>query len=109
MEMNNALATKVVQDLTAERDQFRDEANRLRAEVAKLKRALEEAEREVQDKIAIAAERDSYREALQDLLSKDVVITPEDIAEMDKNGVDFAEVIAEIENDLRSRGLLNGN
>jgi uncharacterized protein YlxW (UPF0749 family) len=109
MNSNNNQTTKAMQDVMAERDQLCAEANRLRAEVAELRRALEEAQREVSDKAAIVAERDSYLGALYDLLGKDVVITPQDIAEIQKNGVDFGEIVAEIENDLRSRGLLNGN
>ncbi|HTU91442.1 MAG TPA: hypothetical protein VMF69_15275 [Gemmataceae bacterium] len=101
------LAPKAVQELTAERDQLREETNRLRAEVAELRSALEEAQREARDKPAIVAERDQYLRSLHALLAKDVQITPEDIAELDKNGVDIADVIAEIETDFRSRGLLN--
>lgn len=107
MESNNDLAKKVVQELTAERDRLREEVNRLRAEAAELRGALEVAQREVRDKAAIVVERDCYLEALHGLLAKDVLITPEDIAEMDKNGVDIADIIAEIEADFRSRGLLN--
>jgi predicted RNase H-like nuclease (RuvC/YqgF family) len=101
------LAPNAVQELTAERDQLREESNRLRAEVAELRRALEEAKREVRDKADIVAERDQYLRSLHALLAKDVQITAEDIAELDKNGVDVADVIAEIETDFRSRGLLD--
>ncbi len=103
------LAPKAVQELTAERDQLREEANRLRAEVAELQRALEDAQREARDKAAVAAERDQYLRSLHALLAKDVQITPEDIAELDKNGVDIAEVIAEIETEFHSRGLVDGD
>jgi len=106
---NNDLATKVVQELTDERDQLREEANRLRAEVAELRRALEEAQRELRDKAAIVAERDQYSRSLHALLAKDVQITPEDIAELNKNGVDVADVIAEIETEFRAQGLLHGD
>jgi hypothetical protein len=101
------LAPKAVQELTAERDRLCEELDRLRAEVAELRRALEEAQHGLRDKAAIVFERDQYRVALQDLLSKDVLITPEDIAELDKNGVDLSDIIAEIENEFRSQGLLN--
>ncbi len=101
-ELNNAATAEVVRELTAERD-------RLRAEVAELRCALDGARQEARDKNAIAAERDQYLKSLHALLSKDVHITPEDIAEMDKNGVEFGAIIAELENDLRSRGLLHGN
>lgn len=107
MGSNNDKATKVVQELTAERDQLRQEVDRYRAEVTELRRALKEAQQEVRDKAALMAERDSYLQALHGLLGKDVLITPEDIAELDKNGVDIADVIAEIETDYRARGLLN--
>ncbi len=65
MELNNDVATKVVQDLTAERDRLREEVNRLRAEVTELKRTLEEAQREVHDKAAIVKERDLYLHELE--------------------------------------------
>lgn len=92
-ELNNILATKVVQDLTAERDQLREEANRLRAEVAELRRALEEGQREVRDKAAIVAERDLYLRELEECWA-------EKITDADKNGNDFGELIAELERDL---------
>jgi septal ring factor EnvC (AmiA/AmiB activator) len=101
------LAPNAVQELTAERDQLREETSRLRIQVAELRRALEEAQREVRDKTAIVAERDQLLRSLHALLAKDVQITPEDIAELDKNGVDLADLIAEIEADFRARGLLN--
>lgn len=101
LELNNEVATKVVQELTAERDQLREEANRLRAEVAELRRALEEAQCEVKDKVAIVAERDLYLQQLEEFWA-------ERIAEMDKNSVDFGEFIADLERDLSVRGTLDG-
>jgi SMC interacting uncharacterized protein involved in chromosome segregation len=101
MGPNNDLATKVVQELTAERDQLREEVNRLRTEAAELRRALEDAQREVQDKAAIVKERDCYLQALEEFWQ-------ERMAELDKNGVDFGDVVAEIEQDFRARGLLDG-
>jgi SMC interacting uncharacterized protein involved in chromosome segregation len=103
------LAPKAVQELTAERDQLREETNQLRAQVAELRRALEETQRETRDKSAIVAERDQYLRSLHALLAKNVQITPEDIAELNKNGVDIADVIAEIETEFHSQGLLNGD
>ena len=97
MGPNNDLATKVVQELTTERDQLREEVNRLRSEAAELRRALEEAQR---DKAAIVAERDCYLRELEEFWA-------EKIADLDKNGVDIADVIAEIERDLRERGQLD--
>jgi predicted nucleic acid-binding Zn-ribbon protein len=101
MESNNDLGTKVVQELTAERDRLREEVNRLNSEVVELKRALENAQREVQDKAAIVKERDLYLQQLEELMA-------EKIADMDKNGHDMSEVIAEIEQDLRARGQFDG-
>lgn len=97
---NNDLTTKVVQELTAERDQLREEVNRLRAEVAESRRALEKAQQEVRDKAAIVAERDCYLQELEGFWA-------EKIAYLDKNGVDIGDVIAEIEQDFRERGLLD--
>jgi uncharacterized coiled-coil DUF342 family protein len=101
MGSNNDLPAKVVQELTAERDQLREEVARLRAEAAELRRALDAAQQEVRDKAAIVAERDLYLQELEEFWR-------ERIADMNKNGFDFGEVIAEIEQDLRSRGLLDG-
>lgn len=100
MGSNNDRATKVVQELTSERDQLREEVERLRAEAAELRRALEAAQQQVRDKVAIAAERDCYLQALEEFWK-------ERMADLDKNGVDFGDVIAEIEQDLRERGLLD--
>jgi len=95
------LTPKAVQELTTERDQLHEEANRLRAEVVELRRALEEARQEARDRAAIMVERDRYLQALEELMA-------EKIADMDKNGLDFGGFIAEIEQDLRGRGMLDG-
>jgi predicted RNase H-like nuclease (RuvC/YqgF family) len=101
MGSNNDLATKLVQELTAERDRLREEVNRLHAEAAELRRALEKAQQEVRDKAAIVAERDLYLRELE-------AFWAEKIADMDKNGVDFGEFITELERDLEARGTLDG-
>ena len=92
-ELSNGLTVEAVRDLTAERDQ-------LCAEVAELRRALDEARQEVCDKAAITAERDLYLRELE-------VFWAEKIADMNKNGIEFGEIIAEIEQDLRTRGMLD--
>jgi uncharacterized coiled-coil DUF342 family protein len=94
------LTPKTVHELTTERDQLRAEADRLRAEAAELRHALDEARQEVRDKAAIMAERDLYLRELEGFWG-------EKIAEMDKNGLDFGEVIAEMEQDLRAKGMLD--
>jgi predicted nucleic acid-binding Zn-ribbon protein len=99
-ESNNGPAIQALQELTAERDQLREEANRLRAEVAELKRALEQAQQELRDKAAIVAERDLYLRELEEFWA-------EKIADTDKNGMDFGEFIAELERDLDVRGTLD--
>lgn len=92
---------KTARDLTVERDQLRAEVHRLHAEVAELRQTLDAARQEVRDKAAIVAERDLYLQQLEELMA-------EKIADMDKNGIDMGEVIAEIEQDLRARGMLDG-
>ena len=92
-ELNNGSNAKAVQDVIDERDP-------LRAEVAELRRALEEARHELSDKAAITAERDQYLQQLE-------IFWAEAIADMNKNGVDLGEIIAEIEEDMRARGQLD--
>jgi hypothetical protein len=87
-------AQKAVQDLTAERD-------RLRAEVAELRQALDAARQELRDKAAIMAERDLYLRELEEFWV-------DRMAEADKDGVDLGEFITELEQDLRTRGMLDG-
>jgi hypothetical protein len=94
------LSPKAAQELTAERDQLRNEVTHLRAEIAELNRALEDARKEVSDKAAIVAERDLYYRELESLMA-------EKIAYMNAHGIDGSEVIAEIEADLRARGMLD--
>ena len=101
MKANNDPATKVVQDLIFERDQLCEKVNQLRAEVAELRCALEKAQEEVRDKAVIVAERDLYLGDLE-------AFWAEKIADMDKNGVDLGEFIAELERDLEARGTLGG-
>ena len=92
-ELNNVLTPEAIRDLTAERD-------RLRTEVSELRRALDEARREVGDRAAIAAERYLYLRELEEFWA-------EKIADMDKNGIALGEVVAEVERDLRARGMLD--
>lgn len=87
-------AQKTVQELIAERDH-------LRTEMAELRQALDAARQEVRDKAAIMAERDLYLRELEEFWA-------ERIAEVNKNGVDFGDFLAELEQDLRSRGMLDG-
>jgi len=101
MGSNNDLATKIVQELTAERDQLREESNRLRAEVAELRCALEKSQLEVRDKAAIVAERDLYLRELE-------AFWAEKVADMDKNGVDLGEFIAELERGVGVQGTRDG-
>jgi hypothetical protein len=69
--------------------------------VAELRQALDVARQELRDKTANVAERDLYLRELEEFWA-------ERIADTDKNGVDAGEVIAEIEQDLRARGMLDG-
>lgn len=78
-ELYNGLGAKAVQEAIDERD-------RLRAEVAELRHALDEARQELCDKAAITAERDLYLQQLE-------IFWSEAIADMDKNGVDFGEIV----------------
>lgn len=94
------LPPKIAHHLTAERDQLRSEVGRLDAEVAELRQALEVARQELRDKVAIMAERDRYLQALEEMWA-------EKIADADKNGKEFGELLAEIESDLNERGMLD--
>jgi chromosome segregation ATPase len=104
------LTPKDVRELIAERDQLRAEVNRLEAEVAELKRSLDVAKQAVIDKAAITAERDQYLRSLYAfyaLMEPQDQFEPEQLAEIERNPETLADVIAEIENDLRSRGMLD--
>jgi hypothetical protein len=82
------LASQAIEGLTAEREQLRAETVRLRAEVGELKRALACAEQEAKD----------YLKSLYALLKKeDVRFEPEELAELDRNGVPLNQFIAELE------------
>jgi predicted nucleic acid-binding Zn-ribbon protein len=92
-ELKNGLESKALQEVIEDR-------NRLRNEVTELQRALEEARQELRDKAAIAAERDQYLQELERFWG-------EAIEDMNKNGVDLGEVIAEIERDMTAVGQLD--
>ncbi len=79
-------------------DQLRSEVSRLRAEVSELRQALETA---VRDKATITAERDRCLQHLE-------MFWAERIADMDENGIDLGEFIAELERDLDTRGMPDG-
>lgn len=90
LELNNEVATKVVQDLTTERDKLRDEANRLRAEVAELRRALEESQRQV-------AMLEEDWQSMFRLLPKELQVTEEDIRAIQRDPHTFEELFREWE------------
>jgi uncharacterized protein YlxW (UPF0749 family) len=87
------LANQAFENLTAEADRLRDEAARLQAQVKELQQTLD----------AVTAERDMQLKSLYALTREDWTITAEEIAELDKNGVEFTrEFIDELERDLGS-------
>lgn len=90
LELNNEVATKVVQDLTTERDKLRDEANRLRAEVAELRRALEASQRQV-------AMLEEDWQSMFRLLPKELQVTEEDIRAIQRDPHTFEELFREWE------------
>lgn len=100
IDFNELALPDAARALKAERDQLRAEVGRLGAEVTELRQALEAARQEVRDRSAIMAERDRYLQALEEMWA-------EKIADADKNGKEFGELIAEIERDLNERGVLD--
>jgi hypothetical protein len=87
--------------LDLSQDQLRGEVDRLRAEIVELRQALDAARQEVRDKAAIVAERDLYLRELEGFWA-------ERIADVDKNGMDLGELIAELERDLDAQGMSDG-
>ena len=80
-------------------------AKRLERLRARLREAEENGKRLEAEKAAIAAERDGYLKSLHYFTRKDFTFTAEEIADLDKNGVEFTkEFIDELERDLRERG-----
>lgn len=96
------LGNQAFEKLTAEHARLREELERLRA---RLREAEENGKRLEAEKAAIAAERDGYLKSLHYFTRKDFTFTAEEIADLDKNGVEFTkEFIDELERDLRERG-----
>jgi hypothetical protein len=87
-----------VQELTAERDRLRAEAARLQQEVERLRSELAAVTAE---KAEITVERDDYREALSDLVGFDCHFSRREILEAEKEGMEFSQVIAEIEDEFK--------
>jgi chromosome segregation ATPase len=99
------LANRAFEDLTAETNRLREEAARFQAETAELQRALDAAREELKDMAAITAERDMYLKSLHGMTREDWTFTQEEIADLEKNGVEFNEqFIEELERDLRVQG-----
>jgi type II secretory pathway component PulM len=82
-----------IRELTAERDQLRADLEALRAEQAKTEAAL----------AAITEERNIYHQSLLHLTREDVTITEEELEEVLKNGVPFAETVRWIESELSEK------
>ncbi|HVS39257.1 MAG TPA: hypothetical protein VMS17_27115 [Gemmataceae bacterium] len=99
-DAHDGFANQAVESLTAEADQLRQEAARLRAERDELRRALDAAR---QEKAAIAAERDDYKKSLYAVLHEDWTFTEEEIADLEKNGVTLDDKFFEdLEREMRA-------
>jgi hypothetical protein len=99
------LANQAFEDLTAETNRLREEAARAQVETAELRRALDAAREELKDKAAIVAERDLYLKSLHGMMREDWTISEEEIADLDKNGVEFNERFVEgLDRELRAQG-----
>ena len=102
-EVNGGFTHEAFESLTAEANQLREEAARLRAELLELRGALDAAREEVKDKEAITAERDAYRKSLQALTWKDFTFTDEEIVDLVENGVTLDQKFFEdLEREMRS-------
>lgn len=80
----------VFQELAAERDGFRAEVEQLRQRLA-----AEQAKR-----VAAEEERDGYLKAL---MLEVPPLTAEEVADMDRNGVELGQIIAELEEEWKLR------
>jgi chromosome segregation ATPase len=99
-------AARVVEELTAERDRWRQEVSHLRAELLSLQRALDGARREAEESAALAAGRVRQIEQLEgllNLLNTYLGFTPEELADLEQNGVSLAQAIDDIERSLAAR------
>jgi predicted nuclease with TOPRIM domain len=93
------LANQAFEKLTAEAEQLRDEAARLRAQVEQLQSGLK----------AVTQERDDYLKSLHAITCKDWTFTAEEIADLDKNGVTLDEkFFEELEREFGFRGPSDG-
>jgi uncharacterized coiled-coil DUF342 family protein len=90
---------QLVEELTAERDRLREEVRRLRDQLGQ---AEAEALRLTQEQAKLTAERDRHLKALHELTYQEFHFTPEEIADMDRNGVELRAIIEELERTLPS-------
>jgi chromosome segregation ATPase len=93
------LSESKFRELNAERDSLRKELEQLRQEVERLRREAEEARKELD---AVRSDRDQYAKSLTAVMRDiDPVMSPAEaeavIAEAEKDGVDFGEVVRQIE------------
>jgi hypothetical protein len=63
-----------------------------------------ECERLRQQVTQLQAERDKYLKFLKEITGGAPLITAEEVAELDKNGIPFEQVIEQIERDLKEGG-----
>jgi uncharacterized coiled-coil DUF342 family protein len=86
------------------------ELERLRRELAdaqtKMTATASERDQLREELTAVQRECDEYRQWIYALMPKDVHLTPEELADLEKNGVPFEQAIAAIEQE--ARGNCNG-
>jgi chromosome segregation ATPase len=92
---------ETVRGLAAECDRLRSELAQLRATLLatdQTARALTDERHQLHEEIArLRNERDEYQKAVHFLTQREFAITREDIAEIEKEGLTFDKVIAEVE------------
>jgi hypothetical protein len=89
-----------VREVTTERDRLREELTATRAELVAL---AAERDRLREELAAAQRERDEYLRWAYALTPKDPPITPEELAEGQKNGVPGEQVFAELEQILKEK------
>ncbi len=95
-----------LRELIAERDALRGELEEAKRQLGSLRQQADESQRQVS---ALKAERDDYEKALTAAVREQFDVMDEEkalalIAETERNGVDFADVVREIEAILYRKG-----
>jgi hypothetical protein len=106
--LDGGVPPQAVEELTAERDRLRAETVRLEAEVEELRRALAASREDAKAQAALAERWQKDWRDVYALLPPELRIDPQEIADMEKNGLSLNDLLHDIDREFQAHGAPSG-